>query len=158
MNQTFSVQIYKVVQVFSFFVGFDPSVRLKSLKDLCPETYTYDQIRAVLSYFQIRCHLETLKISYEDFEDFPLDNIIAAQGNTVKSNNSTENINFTNKELKQVCEDLEARSVNSEDLDVINVLCIPESSPEGEPPAKKEKIEEFNYLGMLDSPPSQYKN
>lgn len=146
--------------MFFFFLGFYPFVRLKYLKDLCPETYTYDQIRAVLTYLQIRYHLRDLKIPYEDFEDFSFEDVMVSTENiTLKSSMVIENTDYTDKELLQACEGLDdPESVKNEDLDVIQNSSIPELSSDGEPPTKREKIEEFDYLGMLDSPPRQFAN
>ncbi|KAG5899645.1 hypothetical protein JTB14_036018 [Gonioctena quinquepunctata] len=42
---------------------------LTPLKMACPEEITYNQVRAVVTYLQVREHLKTLEITYEDFEN-----------------------------------------------------------------------------------------
>lgn len=104
---------------------------------------------------QIRCYLETLQTTYEDFEDFSFQDIEAPNGNTTSIFSET-----TDEELLQACEGLDGVKTvyNKEDLDATRDKDMQETSSEGEPPAKRDKIEEFDYLSMLDSPPRQFTN
>ncbi|EFA09584.2 bifunctional 3'-5' exonuclease/ATP-dependent helicase WRN isoform X2 [Tribolium castaneum] len=50
-------------------LGFN-SVRLSEMKERCPPDFTFDQIKTVLAYLEVRCHLAALNFDYEEFEDF----------------------------------------------------------------------------------------
>ncbi|XP_044271277.1 Werner syndrome ATP-dependent helicase-like [Tribolium madens] len=51
------------------------TVRLSEMKEKCPPEYTFDQIKTVLAYLQVRCHLASLKVEYEEFEDFKFSDV-----------------------------------------------------------------------------------
>ncbi|KAL3266169.1 hypothetical protein HHI36_010353 [Cryptolaemus montrouzieri] len=90
-----------------------PERLLTQIKEKCPSEITWDQIRAVLTYMQIRDHLEENKIDYEDFEEFSYDDLKSEAGSfNLEAFQLSKNQNVVSKEdqyLKEfleICEDL----------------------------------------------------
>ncbi|KAJ3643204.1 hypothetical protein Zmor_025928 [Zophobas morio] len=116
-----------IVKVYRKFcmTGFTP-VKLTPLKEQCPPEITFDDIRTVLAYLQVRCHLEKLNIPYQEFEDF--------QYNEVDSEGCSDKDWVVKSEIKD----------------------FPQTQPEvTESPAKKIKTEfdVSDYDDILGSPP-----
>ncbi|XP_076269951.1 bifunctional 3'-5' exonuclease/ATP-dependent helicase WRN-like [Rhynchophorus ferrugineus] len=115
------------------------NILLKPVKDICPSEITYDQIKAVCTYLEIRAHLNRLKILYEEFEDFNYSDIClqSKEPELMKEENSDEMLCAVVDEFeKQLQEDIELVDANNQ-------------ITQEERPVKRMKQED----SLLDSPP-----
>ncbi|KAJ8946901.1 hypothetical protein NQ318_008257 [Aromia moschata] len=148
---------------------------LTPIKNACPPDITYNQIKAVITYLQIREHLKNLKIPYEEFEtsesnaatstksaidtshrsDSPgmLTQLLSAMEECkdipAKIESHDENSNFSegiaDADLALVCEQLET-SISERN----------NRSDSETPPLKRSKFDDDDSFSALDSPPRQY--
>lgn len=111
---------------------------MTELKNLClPET-TFDQIKVVLTYLQIRDHLRELNIPYEDFDNFSIEEVTS---DSERINESEKNDCL--KTLLYIAKnEIENDNKNKDDEEIIAAQTSSETSmQEHEPSAKKQKID-----------------
>lgn len=101
---------------FSLNVLFLGLSLLTPIKNACPPDITYNQIKAVITYLQIRQHLKNLNIPFTEFEDIdsvldiPIPN--TSECESAISNTTTDIKNLSQptqnlKDLIKTCDELE---------------------------------------------------
>ncbi|KAF2904730.1 hypothetical protein ILUMI_01445 [Ignelater luminosus] len=134
--------------------------KLTRIKEVCPPEVSFDTIKVVIAFLQVRDYLARLNIPYEDFES-PLENVVPQQSTTYKQapsdsiNHSSSsqairklsmnsNLSFTRKNEKR---DAESDSSDS--------FVFSYKSSNVNQPKKKQKrcTSPVGNLDFLDSPP-----
>lgn len=109
------------------------------IKRACPPEITFDNIKGVIAYLQVREHLNQLNIQYEDFETM------------LEIENPVETVCKENKALNAIVQ-IANESDSSENMYKENTEVVQ--------PEKKFKLDKFKfknksikYVSILDSPP-----
>lgn len=134
--------------------------KLTPIKELCPPEFSFDTIKVVVAFLQVRDHLARLNIPYEDFES-PLENVTVPQ--TIMTNKKTLN-NYTNQSRTSQIRKLsmntnssftkknEKRDAESDSSDSFVFSYKPSNVSQ---PNKKQKrcVSPVENLDFLNSPP-----
>ncbi|KAK4875425.1 hypothetical protein RN001_011847 [Aquatica leii] len=125
---------------------------LTAIKNACPPEITFNAIKVVTTYHQVRTHLAKLNVPYEDFEstcenDFDLFNFSNDSSRSIVDNQSQKCVTSSSNPSKKY----EKRSAESDN----NSLSLIKN------PSKKQKIilarpstsNSYEDLTFLDSPP-----
>lgn len=118
---------------------------LTPIKRACPPEITFDNIKAVIAYLQVREHLNKLNIQYKDFETkFEIENTLEAVD--CKENKILDSV-------LQIANEID--TTENMDQQTSEVVVQPE---------KKLKLDKFKfkdknikYVSILDSPPRETK-
>lgn len=132
---------------------------LTTIKNACPPDITFDHIKVVCAYLQVRDHLKQIGFPYKDHEDFIFRDALISPD---KSSGEFDN-DSNNDLLLALCNEMERQVENDEKQSILNDLHTaplslnqPSTSYSFEynkdPPAKKTKSNNT----ILDSPPREF--
>ncbi|XP_066159065.1 ATP-dependent DNA helicase RecQ-like [Euwallacea fornicatus] len=120
---------------------------LSPIKAACPDFITFDQIKSVCIYLQIRSHLEDLEVPYEEFEDFSYSEFKNIQRQTKGSESSPDNAleDGDDAMLLALCNEMESRVEDDVRQQILDDL---DSSDTRAPP--NEEIDDLELSAIFD--------
>ncbi|XP_030753566.1 Werner syndrome ATP-dependent helicase-like [Sitophilus oryzae] len=125
---------------------------LKPIKDVCPEDITYDQIKVVCTYLEIRAHLQNVGKPYIEFEDFKYSQLNTPLSQSKKTESAKDvNNDLLSDVIAEMQNQISKEKIDSLDSNV-NIQDKFDKCNDTEvddPPAKKLK----QTFSVLDSPP-----
>lgn len=134
---------------------------MNDIKAVCPPEITYNVIRAVLTYTQIRDHLSKLGLPYEEFEDLCTDDIISECNRQNEENSALkmllnvareiENDTSFNSGNETQTQNSEIKQVSSVILEDQELECQ-QSTVEQIPAAKRQKTDVRDAILRSPSP------